>query len=174
MTDTELPEPRTDLGPFSGPDATARPWTHTVDALRRTQKFTLCTVRADGRPHATPLLAIWTANGLCFTTGADEQKAKNLGRNPACLLTTGTPNLVGEDYVVEGTATLVTEPGRLDTLASAFESAYGWHLTSEDGTWHAMPGSIRSGRTQTYVVRPRIVFAFGNGEPFSETRYHFD
>ena len=68
---------------------------------------------------------------------------------------------------------MVTDPVRLDALASAFEQAYGWHVTSEDGTWHAMPALIRSGDTQTYFVRPRIVFSFGNGEPFSETRYHF-
>ena len=173
MTDFESIEPRADLGPFSGTEANVRPWAYTVDALRRSQKFTLCTVRADGRPHATPLLAIWVAGGMCFNTGAAEQKAKNLAGNPACIFTTGTPNLVGEDYVIEGIASVVTDPVRLDALASAFEQAYGWHVTSEDGTWHAMPDSIRSGDTQTYFVRPRIVFAFGNGEPFSETRYHF-
>jgi Pyridoxamine 5'-phosphate oxidase len=71
--------PRTDLGPFSGPEANARPWAHTVDAIRRKQKFTLCTVRADGRPHTTPLLAVWAMDGMTFTTGENEQKAKNLG-----------------------------------------------------------------------------------------------
>ena len=173
MVDADLREPQADLGPFSGQGARVRPWAHTVDALRRSQKFTLCTVRADGRPHATPLLAIWTAEGMCFTTGANEQKAKNLANNPACLLTTGTPNLVGVDYVIEGTATHVPDPDRLGALASALEQAFGWHLTSDEGTWHAMPELIRSGDTRTFLVRPRIVFAFENGEPFGETRYHF-
>ena len=79
------PLPRTDLGPFSGPEANARPWAHTVDAIRRLQKFTLCTVRADGRPHATPLLAVWAMDGTTFTTGENEQKAKNLGPQPEVL-----------------------------------------------------------------------------------------
>jgi len=166
-------EPRTDLGPFSGTDATARPWAYTVDALRRLQKFTLCTVRADGRPHATPLLAVWAMDGMCFGTGDNEQKSKNLAGNPKCILTTGTDTLTGLDYVIEGTAFLVTDSQRRDSIATAFEPAYGWHLTREDGTWHGMADQMRSGGVNVYFVQPTIVFAFGNGEPFSQTRYHF-
>ena len=166
--------PWTDLGPFSGPEANARPWAHTVDAIRRLQKFTLCTVRADGRPHATPLLAVWAMDGMTFATGENEQKAKNLGRNPKCILTAGTNTLTGDDYVIEGTASLVSDPERLETIATAFEQTYGWHLTRKDGTWYGMASQMRSGGTHTYFVQPSIIFAFGNGEPFSETRYHFD
>jgi Pyridoxamine 5'-phosphate oxidase len=166
--------PRTDLGPFSGPEANVRPWAHTVDAIRRLQKFTLCTVRPDGRPHATPLLAVWAMDGMTFTTGANEQKAKNLGRNPKCILTAGTNTMTGDDYVIEGTASLVTDPVRLGTIATAFEQAYGWHLTREDGTWFGMSDQMRAGEINTYFVQPIIIFAFGNGEPFSETRYRFD
>src|SRR4051794_23430386 len=145
-------EPRTDLGPFSGPNATAQPWSHTLGALRRTQKFTLCTVRADGRPHAVPLLAIWTSDGLAFCTGPDEQKVKNLAQNHRCILTTGTNGLTGFDYVVEGSASVVTHAERLDAIATDFEQAYGWHLTREDGTWHGMADQMRSANVLTYFV----------------------
>jgi hypothetical protein len=82
--------------------------------------------------------------------------------------------LTGDDYVLEGTASLVSDPERLGTIATAFEQAYGWHLTREDGTWYGMSDQIRSGAINTYFVRPSIIFAFGNGKPFAETRYHFD
>lgn len=166
--------PTTDLGPFSGPDATARPWAHTEDALRRAQKFTLVTVRADGRPHAVPLLAIWALDGMCFCTGHTEQKVKNLAANPRCILTTGSEGLSGVDYVIEGTAEHVTDPERLDAIATAFEQAYGWHLTRADGTWHGMGEKIRAGGdVPAYFVRPSSIFAYGNGEPFGQTRYRF-
>ena len=42
-----------------------------------------------GRPHVTPLLAIWLDSALCFCTGASERKAKNLALNPHCIRTTG-------------------------------------------------------------------------------------
>ena len=99
--------------PVLGPDASARPWEHTVDAIRRLQKFTLCTVRADGRP-ATPLLAVWVMDGMTFTTGADEQKAKNLGRNPQCILTL-TP--------ISGTASLVSDPDHRDGIRAGLRLA---------------------------------------------------
>jgi hypothetical protein len=99
---------------------------------------------------------------------------KNLGRNPKCILTAGTNTMTGDDYIIEGTASLVSDPGRLETIATAFEQTYGWHLTREDGTWYRMSDQMRSAEINTYFVQPSIIFAFGNGAPFSETRYHFD
>ena len=82
--------------------------------------------------------------------------------------------MTGDDYVIEGIASLVSDPERLETVAAAFEQAYGWHLTRKDGTWYGMSNRMCSGGTHTYFVQPSIAFAFGNGEPFSETRYDFD
>ena len=48
--------------------------------------YWLSTVRPDGRPHVTPLLGIWLDGALYFCTGPDERKAKNLARNPRCIL----------------------------------------------------------------------------------------
>ena len=101
--------PQTSLGPFSSPGASPTPWQATEWALRRIQKFQLCTVRRDGRPHVTPLLAIWALGAMWFTTGDNEQKAKNLSANQHCALTTGTDTLTGMDYIIEGTASLVTD-----------------------------------------------------------------
>lgn len=67
--------------------------------------FWLSTVRHDGRPHVTPLAAIWLDGALHFCAGSQEQKAKNLESNQRCILTTGTSQLrSGLDVVVEGTA----------------------------------------------------------------------
>jgi general stress protein 26 len=164
-------QPDTTLGPFSASGATETPWKMTVEALRRTQKFSLSTVRTDGRPHVTPLLAIWAYGAMWFATGAAEQKAKNLTANPNCILTTGTNTLTGMDYVIEGTAALVTDPDDRKAVAEAYEQAYGWHLTREDGTWFRMGDEIRSGGVQLYRVEPTLAFAFGNGTEFSQTRY---
>jgi hypothetical protein len=38
-------------------------------------------VRADGRPHVTPLISVLVDGALHFCTGATEQKAKN----PVCV-----------------------------------------------------------------------------------------
>ena len=116
--------PQTSLGPFSSPGASPTPWEATEWALRRIQKFQLCTVRRDGRPHVTPVLAIWALGAMWFTTGDNEQKAKNLSANQHCALTTGTDTLTGMDYVIEGTASLVTDQATREAVATAFEQAW--------------------------------------------------
>jgi hypothetical protein len=77
MTDTD---PRAELHvPFSDPKATATPWAQARDILERAEVFWLSTVRPDGRPHVTPLVAVWLEGSLYFCTGHDELKAKRTG-----------------------------------------------------------------------------------------------
>src|SRR3954452_9101472 len=99
-------EPVTELDARYGePDATATPWAGAQRRLEVAELFWLTTVRADGRPHVTPLLAVWHDRALYFTTGPDEQKAKNLEQHRQCSLVTGCNALHdGLDLVVEGTA----------------------------------------------------------------------
>jgi general stress protein 26 len=163
----------THLSPFSTPDASPTPWETTEWALRRIQKFQLCTVRRDGRPHVTPLLAIWALDAMWFVTGDEEQKALNLRTNQHCALTTGTGTLTGTDYVIEGRASLVTDSSTRQAVATVFEEAYGWQLTREDGTWYQMGEAVRSGNAQLYRVQPDQAFAFTTGKESSQTRYRW-
>jgi hypothetical protein len=119
------------------------------------------------------LLATWAFGAMWFTTGHDEQKARNLGTNPHCALTTGTDTLTGTDYVIEGTASLVTDEAAREAAATAFEQAYGWHLTREDGTWYGLGDAVRTGTVQLYRVRPDRGFAFAIGGESSQTRYRW-
>ena len=70
--------------------------------------------RPDGRPHVTPLIAVWHAEALWFATRPEERKAKNLTENPSCVLTTGRSDLVegALDLMIEGRAEQVTDDGR--------------------------------------------------------------
>lgn len=168
----DVPQPRTSLGAsFSAPGAEAMPWAATERALRRIQKYQLCTVRRDGRPHVTPLLAIWAFGAMWFTTGDGEQKAENLRANPRCALTAGTGTLTGMDYIIEGTASPVADPVTRESVATAFEEAYGWQLTREDGTWYRLGDAVRTGKVGLYRVRPEKAFAFAAGSEASQTRY---
>ena len=58
---------------FSSPDATATPWERAVTHLEQAEIFWLSTVRPDGRPHVTPLIAAWLDGALYFSTGATER-----------------------------------------------------------------------------------------------------
>src|SRR5438445_13154838 len=74
---------------FSDPEAVATGWDETRRVLETAELFWITTVRANGRPHVTPLVAVWLDGALYFCAGAAEPKAVNLKSNPHVILTTG-------------------------------------------------------------------------------------
>ena len=153
---------------FSEPGATATPWSQVASVLEEAEIFWLSTVRGDGRPHVTPLPAVWDGGALHFATGSEEQKTKNLGRDPRCVLTTGNDRLrSGLDVVVEGTAERVTDHARLVELAALWLSQLDWpYEVGEDG----FSDGIRT--AWVFAVRPAKVLAFAKGT-FSQSRFRF-
>jgi nitroimidazol reductase NimA-like FMN-containing flavoprotein (pyridoxamine 5'-phosphate oxidase superfamily) len=165
---------------FSSPTATARPWSEVLDVLERSEIFWLSTVRRDGRPHVTPLPAIWLDGALHFCTGPGEQKARNLQVNQECALTTGGNEYrSGLDVVVEGRAVRVTDETRLERLAAMWESKLSWPFDVVDGAFRERTAEIEGGEgsprgtAHVFAVAPTKVLAFGKGEPFSQTRFRF-
>ncbi|MFE0512571.1 pyridoxamine 5'-phosphate oxidase family protein [Streptomyces sp. NPDC058964] len=156
---------------YSGGDAVAPAWSEAEELLRAAELYWISTVRPDGRPHVTPLPAVWADGALYFCTGPEERKARNLERNPHVVLTTGTNTWdEGYDLVVEGEAVRVSAEGRLRGLADAWEAKYGpfWHFEVRDGAFHH-----GGGQAVVFAVSPGTVFGFGKGEPFSQTRWRF-
>src|ERR1700756_3611802 len=116
-------------GRFSDEHAVATSWDETRRALEAAELFWISTIRADGRPHMTPLVAVWLDGALYFTTGATEQKALNLRENPHVILMSGCNHWdAGIDVVVEGKAISVVDRALLKRLAAAW-------ATKWDGRW---------------------------------------
>jgi predicted pyridoxine 5'-phosphate oxidase superfamily flavin-nucleotide-binding protein len=164
-------EPATQLDTrFSDPDAVATGWDVTRRVLETADLFWISTVRADGRPHVTPLVAVWLDGALHFTTGGAEQKAINLRSNPHTTLTTGCNRWEGGlDVVVEGVAVRVTDDALLRRLAEAW-------ATKWDGRWrsevHGDGFDADKGAALVFSVAPVKIIAFGKGN-FSHTQYRF-
>lgn len=155
-------EPVTELDArFSGEGATPTAWTAARKRLEEAEVYWLSTVRPDGRPHVTTLIAVWLEGALYFATGPTERKAKNLVQNQHCIITTGCNALnEGLDLVVEGDATKLSDDAKIRRIADAFESKYG-------SEWRVDGGAL------VYEVAPSRVFGFGKGE-FSQTRWRFE
>jgi general stress protein 26 len=171
--DMDEPVPVTELGAFSGPNASPSEWSRGRAVLTRAELYWLSTVRPDGRPHVTPLLGVWLTGAMYFCTGPDERKAKNLGENRHCILTTGHNTLDGLDLVLEGTAETVGDGAELGRVADAYESKYGEHMATPDGTWSGLGDAIRRAQVAVYRVAPAIAFGFGKGDVYSQTRWLF-
>ena len=156
---------------FSDPDAGATPWAEVASTLEGAELYWLTTVRADGRPHVTPLIGVWHDGAVHFCTGSGEQKARNLEHSAKVALTTGTNTwAAGLDVVVEGEAVRITDNAKLQALADAYEAKYGsvWHFDVGDGVFGGQgedPGYV-------FRVEPRKVLAFAK-EPHAQTSYRF-
>ena len=158
---------------FSQPDATPTPWSTGVERLRTADTFWLSSVRADGRPHVTPLIAVWHSDALWFATGPEERKARNLAENPSCVLTTGCSDLVegAFDVVIEGQAEQVNEDIELQPVAAAFAVKYPngpWDFVVRDG---AFSDRNAGGRVIAFRVRPVRGLGFRKGDVFSQTTW---
>lgn len=164
-----MTQPVGELQPdFSSAGATARPWSDVDRVLTEAQIFWLSTVRRDGRPHVTPLPAVWTGGRLHICTGAGEQKAVNLAHEPRCVLTTGTPHQnEGLDVVVEGTVARVTDSARLHELAGLWKTRLGWDFRVVDDGFEGPGGTV----ALVLALTPHKVLAFGKGEPYTQTRF---
>jgi PPOX class probable F420-dependent enzyme len=156
---------------FSDPKAGPTPWPEAVSALEEAELYWLTTVRADGRPHVTPLIGVTDDGVVHFCTGLREQKARNLEHSPQVALTTGTNTWAqGLDVVVEGTAERVVDRDTLQRLADAYEAKYGsvWHFDVGDGVF----GSGEDAAA-VFRVEPSKVLAFAK-EPHGQTSYRFN
>jgi nitroimidazol reductase NimA-like FMN-containing flavoprotein (pyridoxamine 5'-phosphate oxidase superfamily) len=167
-----MPNPVTTLDErFSEPGARPTDWATTRKALESAEMAWLTTVRADGRPHLTPLVPVWLDEAIYFATGPEEQKAVNLQGNRHVILTTGCSDWRGGlDVVVEGEAVPVTDEDRLRRLATAWATKWDgrWRYETRDGSFL----NPDAGTVLVFEVRPRKVLAFGKGG-FSQTRHAF-
>jgi Pyridoxamine 5'-phosphate oxidase len=160
---------------FSHPDASPTPWAVGLEHVTDADTFWLSTVRPDGRPHVTPLIAVWHGDAIWFTTGPEERKAKNLAENSSCLLTTGRSDLAegGLDVVLEGAAEQVTDEAELQPIAERFAAKYGtetWHFVVRDG---GFSDHHTGGRAIVFRVRPVRGLGFRKGDTFSQTTWRF-
>jgi hypothetical protein len=156
---------------YSDPSAAPTSWEETRAALERAELFWITTVRPEGRPHTTPVVAVWVDDALYFTTGPKEQKSKNLLACPHVAVTTGCNGWEsGLDVVVEGDALPCTDPAVLERVAEAFQQKW-------DGRWKFEARGERflhpeDFEVQLFAVAPDKVLAFAKGL-FAHTMHRF-
>ncbi len=154
---------------FSDPSAEPTPWATTEGALADAELYWITTVRADGRPHVTPLVGLYHDGALHFCTGLREQKYRNLQGNANVAMTTGTNTWAeGLDVVVEGTIDQVTDNDALQRVADAYVDKYGevWRFTVGDGVFDDNEG----GPAAVFRIDARKVIAFAKA-PHAQTTY---
>lgn len=133
----------------------------------------LATINSDGSPHVTGVGALWVDGCFWFETGQKTRKGRNVARDPRCTLSVATHEF---DLVVDGDATLITDPATVADMAARWASG-GWPCRVDDtGTALTADFSAPSaGPPPWYVYRvtPRTATAVGTVEPGGATRWRF-
>jgi PPOX class probable F420-dependent enzyme len=140
-----------------------------LDPLDAAGRYWLATVRPDGRPHVMPVGIVWDDGMFYFSAGAGTQKARNLARDPRCVITVASPGL---DVVIEGEARKVTDETELRRVATLFVE---WGPTVREGAfWHEYSApSAGPPPWEVYEVAPATAYGLATGEPFGATRWRF-
>ena len=133
------------------------PWTWAEKTLSESREYWMMTVRPDGRPHAMIIWGLWFDGAFWFGTGSKTQKARNLAKNPNCIV--GTQS-AAEAVILEGVAELITDTAIIKKLEPASLHKYG------------MSGG---GAEPVYRVRPTRIFGLVE-KSFTKTatRWTFD
>src|SRR5665213_283163 len=129
---------------YSDPAAAAVEWKETRKVLEDAELFWISTVRGDGRPHVTPVVAAWVEDSVWFATGDEEQKFANLLTDPHVVLTTGCNEWQsGLDVVIEVDAVRVSDDVLLSRVAAAFTTKWDrrWQYFARDGRFRGTDGS---------------------------------
>jgi general stress protein 26 len=156
---------------YSNPGAVATEWDEARQVLETAELFWICTVRADGRPHLTPLVAVWLDGALYFSTGPAEQKYVNMLANQNVLLVTGRNDWDrGLDVSVEGKAVRVTDENLLRRLTQKWGAKWDgrWQWGIGDGAFRDEGG----GQALVFGVEPVKILTFAKGN-FCATRHVF-
>jgi len=165
-------EPVTELDArYSDEGAEATAWAEGRDRVAAATLWWLTTVRPDGRPHVTPLLAVWLEDTLFFCTGPAERKARNLAASSHCIMMTGCNTYdEGFDLVLEGDAVREADDAKLRRVAAAYEAKYGpdWRFEVRDGAFHH-----EGGEAWVFGLALSTGFGFAKGT-YGQTRWRFD
>ncbi|MBA3914993.1 MAG: pyridoxamine 5'-phosphate oxidase family protein [Acidobacteriales bacterium] len=133
------------------------PWKWAEKMLAESREYWICTVRSDGRPHAMIIWGFWFEGAFWFGTGRRTQKARNLAKNPNCII--GTQD-AAEAVILEGVAELVTDVDLRRKLEPASFGKYGINVSD--------------GAEPFYRVRPRRAFGLIEKTfPKTATRWSF-
>ena len=128
---------------IAAPDAGDKllPWRWAVRRLSKSRNYFLSTVKRDRRPHVMPIWGLWLDDAFYFSTGRRSVKARNLRRNPHCVVCPGDAD---EAVIVEGVARIVRRRTILKRFARGYFAKYKWDVSNMN--------------EPVYRVRPRVVF----------------
>ena len=117
------------------------PWKWAEQRLKKSHNYWITTARPDGSPHTMVVWGLWIEGAFYFSTGQESRKAKNLTKNPRCIVCTEN---AAEAVVVEGEARRVQNSPELKFF-TRYQKKYDWDMSAMQSE-------------PIYEVIPRVAF----------------
>jgi general stress protein 26 len=132
-------------------------WSWAELRLKKSHNYWISTARPDGAPHTMIVWGLWLDHAFCFSTGKQSRKAKNLAKNPKCVICTEHAE---QAVIVEGVASVTNDAAFRKKFNEIYERKYKWDMSDFD--------------EPVYVVRPRRAFGlYEKNFQGSATRWEF-
>jgi PPOX class probable F420-dependent enzyme len=118
----------------------------------------LAVVRADGRPHVTPIWFVLDGDDVVLTTHETSIKGKALRRDPRAALSIDDQRPPFSFVVIEGDATLSDDLAEVRRWATVIGGRYmGPERAQEFGARNGIPGELLVRLRPTSVVAQRDI-----------------
>jgi hypothetical protein len=107
---------------------------------------------------------LWLDGALYFSTGRQSRKAKNLAKNPNCVICNEHAQ---EAVILQGVAQEVRERARIAEFIKKYERKYSFDMS-------AFKEPLYQHKDPLYAVHPTVVFGLPEkGFPGKVTRWRF-
>jgi Pyridoxamine 5'-phosphate oxidase len=128
-------------------------WSWAEQRLKKSHNYWITTVKPGVTPHGVSphtmvVWGLWQDGRFIFSTGSQSRKAKNLAKNPNCIICTEHAH---EAVIVEGVAEIADVAARRKML-SAYQRKYKFDMSS-------VKADILAMKEPVFSVRPSVVFA---------------
>jgi Pyridoxamine 5'-phosphate oxidase len=124
------------------------PWKWAADRLGKSRQYWVVTVRPNRAPHMMLVWGLWREDTFYFSTGATSRKARNLAKNPRCVVASEDSE---QAVILEGTAKKLRDVAKIRKFLGLYERKYKWDMS-------AMQDDMLALKQPVFVVHPRKAF----------------
>lgn len=133
------------------------PWKWAQQQLNKSRQYWIATTRPDGSPHVMIVWGLWMPEGFYFSTGKNSRKAKNLAKNPHCVIASQD---AAQAVIVEGSVEIFDRAESLTPLFAAYKNKYKYDISGMEEPF--------------YLLRPSVAFGLIEKKfPTTATRWKF-
>ncbi|MBO0888295.1 pyridoxamine 5'-phosphate oxidase family protein [Candidatus Bathyarchaeota archaeon] len=122
-------------------------WASASKKLSKAHNYWLSTIGPNRKPHTMPVWGVWFDQAFYFSTGPRSRKARNIEKNPNCVI---CPENAEIAIILEGQARKASPNPLLRRVVKNYERKYNWKMQgSEDSFYRVQPmkafGIVESG-----------------------------